>query len=307
MIDFHAAAEANRRRSRWLLALVTALALAVGLTLDALLRSTPFVTVLLLLGMALALLAARAFGDKVVLLTLRAAEPDPADPEHRQLLNLVHEMSVASGLPQPRVLVIPDPAPNALATGHDPGRATIAVTSGLLEKLDRAQTQAVVAHEMAHVGNRDTRLGVTVAVMVGAIALLADVAWRVRWQPSRGRSGPSGDGKDPLAFLVPLLLLITALAPIASRLVAFAISRQREYLADATAVAFTRNPEALASALEVIGADRRPTRSGTQGTAHLFFVRPAASRADERRGFLADLFATHPPIADRVARLRGIA
>jgi heat shock protein HtpX len=218
-------------------------------------------------------------------------------------------MSVASGLPKPRVLVIPDPAPNALATGHDPERATIAVTTGLLEKLDRAQTQAVVAHEMAHVGNRDTRLGVTVAVMVGAIALLADLAWRIRWQPERGRSTSSsgGDGRDPLAFLVPLLLVITALAPIASRLVAFAISRQREYLADATAGAFTRNPEALASALEVIGADRRPTQSGTRGTAHLFFVRPAASLADERTGFLADLFATHPPIADRVARLRGMA
>lgn len=306
MIDFHAAAEANRRCSRWLLTLVTLLALAVGLTLDALLGSTPFVTLLVLFGMVLALLVARTFGDRVVLLTLRASEPDPANPEHRQLLNVVHEMSVASGLPAPRVLVIPDPAPNALATGHDPARATIAVTSGLLDKLDRAQTQAVVAHEMAHVGNRDTRLGVTVAVLVGAIALLADLAWRVRWQPSRVRSGSSGD-RDPLAFLVPLLLLITALAPIASRLVAFAISRQREYLADATAVAFTRNPEALASALEVIGADRRPTRSGTQGTAHLFFVRPAASVADERRGFLADLFATHPPIADRVARLRGMA
>jgi len=307
MTDFHAAADANRRRSRWLLLLVTALALAVGLTLDALLRATPFVTLLLLLGMAIALLVARTFGDRIVLLTLRAAEPNPADPEHQQLLNVVHEMSVASGLPQPRVLVISDAAPNALATGHDPERATIAVTSGLLEKLDRAQTQAVVAHEMAHVGNRDTRLGVTVAVMVGAIALLADLAWRIRWQPERGRSSSSGDGRDPLAFLVPLLLLITALAPIASRLVAFAISRQREYLADATAVAFTRNPEALASALELIGADRRPTQSGTRGTAHLFFVRPAASVADERSGFLADLFATHPPIADRVARLRGIA
>ncbi|MFN8604133.1 MAG: M48 family metallopeptidase [Candidatus Binatia bacterium] len=309
MTDFHAAAEANRRRSRALLALIALLALAVGLTLDGLLRTwaggLPVVTLLTLAGMAAALWIAHAFGDRLVLASLGATEPDPALQEHQQLLNVVREMAVASGLPEPRVLVIPDPAPNALATGIDPAHATIAVTTGLLEKLDRAQTQGVVAHEMAHVGNRDTSLGVTIAIVVGAIALLADAAWRIRRAPSQYRSGD--DARDPLAILLPLLVLATALAPIASRLVAFAISRQREYLADATAVSFTRNPEALASALEAISADRRPTRRGTQGTAHLFFVRPAASAADEREGFVANLFATHPPIAERIARLRGMA
>ena len=307
MTDFHAASEANRRRSRRLLAVIGLLAVAVGATLDAALRSTPLVTLMLLAGMALALLAARAFGDRLVLASLRAAPPDPALPEHQQLLNVVHEMSVASGLPVPRVLVIDDPAPNALATGHDPATATIAVTSGLLEKLDRAETQGVVAHEMAHIGNRDTRLGVMIAVLVGAIALLADLAWRVRRQPRRPGPGDVEAARDPMAGLAPLLVLVTALAPLASRLVAFAISREREYLADATAVAFTRNPQALANALEKVAADRRPTRSGTQGTAHLFFVRPAASAADEREGAIASLFATHPPIAARVARLRGVA
>lgn len=310
-IDFHTAAEANRRRSRWLLAVVTLLALGVGLTLDALLRSyaggVPVVTLLTFAGMALALWIAHAFGDRLILASLRAAPADPARPEHQQLLNVVREMAAASGLPEPRVLVIPDPAPNALATGIDPAHATIAVTSGLLDKLDRAATQAVVAHEMAHVGNRDTRLGVTIAVLVGAIALLADAAWRIRSQPRRLRGDAVEAERGPLAWLVPLLVLVTALAPLASRLVAFAISRQREYLADATAVAFTRNPLALASALEIIAADRRPTTSGTLGTAHLFFARPAASRADERAGRLADLFATHPPVASRIARLRAMA
>jgi heat shock protein HtpX len=314
MTDFHAAAEANRRRSRALLVVVALLALAVGLTLDGLLRTwaggLPMATLLVLGGLAAALAIAHAFGDRLVLASLGAVAPDATLPEHRQLLNVVREMAIASGLPEPRVLVIPDPAPNALATGIDPAHATIAVTTGLLEKLDRAQTQGVVAHEMAHVGNRDAGLGVTIAIVVGAIALLADAAWRMRRTPSPYRSSDRADeaaARDPLAALLPLLVLATALAPLASRLAAFAISRQREYLADATAVSFTRNPEALASALETIAADRRPTRRGTQGTAHLFFVRPAASLADEREGLVANLFATHPPIAARIARLRGMA
>ena len=311
MTDCHAAAEANRRRSRLLVVTIAMLTLAVGLTLDGLLRTYvagwfPLVTALALAGMAGALWLAHAFGDHVVLASLGATAPDPERHEHRQLLNVVREMAVASGLPEPRVLVIPDPAPNALATGIDPAHATVAVTTGLLEKLDRAQTQGVVAHEMAHVGNRDTALGVTIAIVVGAVALLADAAWRIRRAPATYRSGDVAARTDPLGALLPLLVLATALAPLASRLVAFAISRQREYLADATAVSFTRNPEALASALETIAADRRPTARGTQGTAHLFFVRPAARAAEEREGFLADLFATHPPIAARVARLRGM-
>ena len=311
MIDFHAAAEANRRRSRLLLSVIGLLALAVGLAVDGLLRTwlwnaVPVVTVLTLAGMVGALWTAHRFGDRIVLASLGATAPDPSLHEHRQLLNVVREMAVASGLPEPRVLVIPDPAPNALATGIDPARATVAVTTGLLEKLDRAQTQGVVAHEMAHVGNRDTALGVTIAIVVAAIAILADAAWRIRRAPAAYRSGDVEVLRDPFALLLPVLVLASALAPLASRLVAFAISRQREYLADATAVSFTRNPEALASALETIAADRRPTRRGTQGTAHLFFVRPAASAADEHEGWLANLFATHPPIAARIARLRGM-
>jgi len=306
VIDFHAAAESNRRRSRALVGGVVLLAIAVGLALDVALRSfagsVPVVTVLLLLGVALGSWVAQRFGDRVVLATLGARPADPANAEQKQLLNLVHEMSVASGLPQPRVMVIDDPAPNALATGREPASATIAVTTGLLEKLDRAETQGVVAHEMAHVGNRDTRLGVTVAVLVGAIALVADLAWRIRVQPRRDR-----DAGGASAVLLPLLLLAAALAPVASRLAAFALSRQREYLADATAVALTRNPLALAGALERIAEDPRPVRAGTRGTAHLFFSRPHPGRADAREGRLADLWSTHPPIASRIARLRGMA
>jgi heat shock protein HtpX len=297
-IDFHQAAAANRRRTRLLFTVIALLALAVGLTLDAVLDSAPAITILTLGGMLVAFLVARSFGDRLVLASLRARPLDPAEPEHQQLLNIVHEMAVASGLPTPRVLLIPDAAPNALATGADPQHATIAVTSGLLAKLDRAETQGVIAHEMAHIGNRDTRLGVTVAVLVGAIALLADAAWRIRMAPRERRDGQ----QDGSLVLLPLLLAVAALAPLASRLVAFAISRQREYLADATAVEFTRNPQALANALAAIAADPRPLASGTRGTALLRAT--VAERARRARGDGRRL-VRHPP-ADRRAH-RAVA
>ncbi len=317
MVDFATAAAANRRRSRWLVATLCLLAAAAGLGIDGSLGSLgpggiPVVTLLAVAGTAGAAWLANRAGGALVMGSLRAAPLDLEQPEHRQLANLVREMAVASGLPVPRIYVIPDAAPNALATGRDPAHASVAVTSGLLARLDRAQTQGVIAHEMSHVGNRDTRLGVLVAVLLGSIALLGDLAWRVRWTDSRRsarRGGTSGDGGAPggLGPLLPLLLLIAALAPVASRLIAFAISRQREYLADASAVELTRNPLALASALEAIAADPRPTRAGTRGTAHLFFAAPRADWADQRSGPLADLWATHPPIRERIARLRAMA
>jgi heat shock protein HtpX len=310
MIDFAAAADENRKRSRLLVGCLFGLATAVGLSLDATLgtmgpEGVPVVTLLALSVTAAAVWIANRSGDRLVMASLGATPLAAEDPEHQQLQNIAREVAVASGLPTPRVFVVADPAPNALATGRDPEHASIAVTSGLLEKLDRAQTQGVVAHEMAHIGNRDTRLGVLVAVLIGAIALLADLAWRGRFiAPGERRERGDSRGMDAL---LPLLLLIAALAPIASRLVAFAISRQREYLADATAVELTRNPLALASALETIGSEPRPTRAGTRGTAHLFFVTPAPSWADAREGAVANLWATHPPIAERVRRLRAMA
>lgn len=212
----------------------------------------------------------------------------------------------------PRVYVIPDPAPNALATGRDPDHATIAVTTGLLERLERAQTQAVVAHELGHIRNRDTRLGVMVAVLLGAIALLADLAWRFRYvNLDRDRGDSSRDEREHSSgargLLLVVLLLLALVAPAASRLIAFAISRQREYLADASGVELTRNPLALASALEAIAVAPQPMRRATRGTAHLFLVSPRASWADDRRGPVADLWATHPPIRERIARLRAMA
>lgn len=297
MLDFAAAAAANRNQSRAFVGVLVGVAGSLGAAFDTLFGTAPTVTLATLAGTALASWIAERAGDGIVLGTLGARPTDPADPAQRQLENLVREVAVAAGLPAPRTYVISDPAPNALATGRTPETAAIAVTSGLLEVLDRAETQGVVAHEMAHVGNRDTRLGVLVAVLLGAIALLSDLAWRL-----------AGGREDRSPGLVLLLLgALTASAPLVSRLLALAISRQREYLADATAVELTRNPLALAAALERIASDPRPTRAGVRGTAHLFFASPRARRADERTGFLADLWATHPPIHERIARLRAMA
>src|SRR5581483_10629894 len=318
MLDFATAAGRNRRRSRALVVGLVIVAAAAGLAVDGALgtlarRGFPIVTALAIAGAAAAAAIAVRAGDRLVLAALGARPLDLSQPEERQLANLVQEMAVASGLPAPRALVVPDDAPNALATGRDPEHAAVAVTTGLLARLDRAETQGVIAHEIAHIGNRDTRLGVQVAVMLGAIALLSDLAWRVRWSAA-GSDRDRADERDGaararggIALLVPLLLAFSALAPAASRLLALAISREREYLADASAVALTRNPLALADALAAIAADPRATRAGVEGTAHLFFARPRPRPVDERRGAFASWLATHPPIADRIARLRAMA
>jgi heat shock protein HtpX len=306
MIDFATAAAQNRTRSRLLVGGMVALAAALGLVFDyaagTLTRGVPWLSLIGVAGVVVSVWIATRAGDKLVLSALGARELNAADPEQQQLGNVVREMAVASGLPPPRVYVIEDDAPNALATGRDPAHASIAVTTGLLARLDRAETQGVIAHEMSHIGNRDTRLSVLVAVLLGAIALLADGAWRVRQSGSRHRERARKFG-----LLLPLVIAVSALAPAVSRLIAFAISRQREYLADASAVSLTRNPLALASALEAIAEQPRPTRTGMQGTAHLFFASPHASWADEHEGRMASWMATHPPITDRIARLRAMA
>jgi heat shock protein HtpX len=240
-------------------------------------------------------------GASLVLSSLQAEPLDPKDEEHRQLHNIVTEMALAAGMPRPRLFVIPDPAPNALATGRDPAHAAIAVTQGALELLDREETQGVVAHEMAHIANRDTLTMTVVGVLLGGIALLADWGRRVMYF-SRG------EDRRRLLILLPVILLLILLSPILSRLLAMAISRQREYLADATAVEFTRNPLGLASALEKIGGSRgSPLKAATRGTAHLFISDPLNRAVDQREGRLADLLSTHPPLHLRIALLRSMA
>ena len=239
----------------------------------------------------------------------------PATEAEQRLVNVVEEMAIASGLPKPRIFVVPDSDPNAFATGIEPTKACIAVTEGLLAALSRDELQGVIAHEMAHVQNFDTRLMTLLAAMVGAIALMSDGMGRmIRFGNfggsgrSSGGRGDSNKGGNPLAIVILVLWVITLiLAPIISRFLAMAVSRKREYLADATGAQFTRNPLALASALEKLDAAAAPTQAITKGAAHLCIVDPSASQLSQKEGFLGDVFSSHPPIRLRITRLKGMA
>jgi heat shock protein HtpX len=258
------------------------------------------------------------FGDRAVLASsfARPVTADDASPEVKRLMNVVAEMAIASGLPMPRGHLIDDPDPNAFATGRGPDHASIAVTTGLLAAMDRDELQGVVAHEMAHVRNYDIRKMTIVAALLGALLLLSD--WGTRFRlgvPSSGDSGRDSGGKrreggtaaGPLAFvLLGLWLLTVLLAPLIGRLLATAVSRRREYLADASGAELTRNPLGLASALRKLEAAGAPTVRIHRGTAHLCIADPLGRAVNERDGWLADFLGTHPPIAERIARLEAM-
>ncbi len=241
------------------------------------------------------------------ILSSAGAEPvAPGDPRYQQLSNVVDEMTIAAGLPRPQLYVIPDPDPNAFATGSDPAHASIAVTRGLLDKLNRDELQGVIAHEMSHVRNYDIRTMTVVAALIGAVMLLTEMGLRTMRFGGGRRSSSSNRGAGGAIFFI-LWLIAMILAPILARILAMAVSRQREYLADASGAELTRNPAALASALEKIDSAVEPTRSIKKGTAHLCIADPLGSERNEREGFIADLFATHPPIARRITLLKAMA
>jgi heat shock protein HtpX len=261
----------------------------------------PLATLSTLLFAIFMTVAANNFGGHLVLASVGAKKLDIQIPEHRQLHNVVTEMALASGCPMPKIYLVYDPAPNAFATGKDEKFAAVCVTTGLLTLLNREETQGVVAHEMAHIRNHDTRVMMLITVLLGGVVLLSDWAQRSLFSSRHGRHR----GGHALIAL-PALLLI-ALSPLVSRLLAMAVSRQREYLADATAVEFTRNPLGLAKALEKIRDANMPFCKATRGTAHLFIADPLKRRIDDREGRFADLLSTHPPINQRILLLYQMA
>jgi len=236
---------------------------------------------------------------------------EPRGLEEKTLVNVVEEMAISARLPKPRIWIVPDPDPNAFATGIDAAHAHIAVTEGLLHALDRDELQGVVAHEFGHIRNLDVRLMTLLAAIVGAVALISDGLGRFLRGGGRisgGSSKGSGKGGNPLALVVLVLWVITLiLAPFITRLLAMAVSRKREYLADATSAELTRNPAALATALEKLDAHSAPTRAIAKGAAHLCIVDPLERRINEKEGIIGDIFASHPPISQRVTRLQGMA
>ncbi len=265
-----------------------------------------------LLGLGLAWYGWRT-GPRQILWATGAWElVQPSKPDEQVLANVVEEMAIASGLPKPTIWVVPDPDPNAFATGTDERHAHLAVTQGLLAALNRDELQAVVAHEMAHIKNDDVKLMTLLAALVGVLALIADGTRRFLahggGRPARGRSSAGRKGGGGLAAIVLVVWLISVLlAPLVSRLLALAVSRKREFLADASAAQFTRNPAALAAALRKIEDAASPTKAIQQGSAHLCIADPLGRRVNTKQGFLADLFGTHPPMAVRIARLKAMA
>ncbi len=241
-------------------------------------------------------------GDRLVLASTRAREVTPQD--QARLHNIVEGLSIAAGIPKPRVYVIPEQAPNAFATGRNPEHSSVAVTDGLLATMNRVELEGVIGHELSHVVDRDILVGTVVATLVGAVVLISEFFMRSWWWGGvRGRRGGdrSGGGIEAIIFAVGLALLV--LAPIIGQIVRLAVSRQREFLADAQGALLTRYPPGLASALRKIGAASGvPMRSANNATAHLWLNQPSRVQG-EGMGPLEKLFSTHPPIEERIRRL----
>jgi len=238
------------------------------------------------------------YSDKVVL-AMSKARPVTKE-EFPYLYNVVEGLTIAAGLPQPRCYVIDDTAPNAFATGRNPKNSVIVVTTGLLDKLNRVELEGVIAHEMSHIKNYDVLLQTLVVVMVGVVALLSD--WMRRsfwWGGGRRRGSDKGKGSGGAAIILALALIMAILSPLIAQLIRFAVSRKREFLADANGAMLTRYPPGLASALRKISADREPLEAANKATAHLYIVNPLK----DIRGPVNRLFSTHPPIEERIAAL----
>ena len=237
------------------------------------------------------------FSDSITLAMSGAKQVDRKTA--RDLYNLVENLTIAAGLPMPRVFVIDDTAINAFATGRDPKHAVICVTTGCLSRLTKVELEGVLAHELSHIGNYDIRFMTLVVVLVGVVTLLAD--WFIRIGLWGGRKRDDREGGGQIFAIVGIVLAI--LSPIIATLIQFAVSRQREYLADASGALLTRYPEGLASALEKIAADQEPLEAANKATAHLYIANPLKNQHDGI-GWFSGMFNTHPPVAERIKRLR---
>jgi heat shock protein HtpX len=303
--SFYDQIAANRRNSFLMAAFVVVLLGLLGFTIGFAISGEPAggiaATALALVVGGLAGIGTYFAGDSLVLSVSGAREVDEAAAP--QLMNVVREMAIAANVPMPRVYLIEDTAPNAFATGRDPKHASVAVTTGLLEKLDREELQGVLAHELSHVRNLDIRFSLIVGVMVGAIAILADFFLRFTfWGGGRGRGRDSGGGGGAQAVVFIIAIVLAILAPLISRFIQLAVNRQREYLADASAIELSRNPYGLERALAKISGDPEVLEVANRGTQHMYFTNPIKKFEERASG----LMSTHPPIIDRINRLRQL-
>jgi len=298
-LSIYDAAAANRWRTVVLIAVFTAIIALLGYFVGEYfapgggLAALPF-------AFALAVgsgLASYFAGDQIILAQSRAREIGP--DQEKVLHDVVETLALGLGIPTPKLYVIEDSAPNAFATGRDPRHASVAVTRGLLDKMDRTELEGVIAHELSHVGNRDIRVMLLVTILVGTVALLADWMWRSFFWTRGGRRERDGGGNAIIAVIAIALALLT---PIIATLIQLAVSRQREFLADASGALLTRYPSGLASALRKIAADPEPLEAANKATASLYIANPLK----DAPAFFDHLFDTHPPIEERIRRLEAM-
>ena len=295
-MNFRAQQAVNKRKT---IGLLVGMAVLVWLVVYAALTyfgTTTAGIVPIAVGIALISVWGSYYGADKLVITMTGAKLIQ-ESDNLNLFNLIQEVTIASGLPMPKVAIVVDSAPNAFATGRNPEHALIAFTTGILDAMDRDQLQGVIAHEMAHVANRDTLVSAVAATTAGAIAILSDMLTRMMWFGG-GRDRDRNNNGNPVLLVVSLLILV--LAPIAAVLLKSAISRKRESLADATAVAFTRNPAGLRSALEVLAADSTVVRQKSTSVAHIWIESPLDGKS------VSKLFSTHPPITERIAVLKAM-
>ena len=294
----------NKRRSFLLIAGFVLLVALVGVAVNQLIGYGPIGIVIAVLFAGATAFLSYWKSDAIALAVSRA---QPADPQtYRRLYNLVEGLCIAGGLPQPKIYIVDDPAPNAFATGRNPQHASIAVTTGLLNIMNRVELEGVLAHELSHIKNYDVLVSTLAVTMVGAVAVVSDVVIRMMWWNGgrTRREGDRNDGNNPLALLGFVLLLV---APIIGKVLQLAVSRRRESLADVSAVMLTRYPPGLISALEKLKADNTITHSASRATAHLWIEQPVPMQADEGRlSWINKMFETHPPLDDRIAALREL-
>ena len=295
-VSFRAAQSSNKRKTFLLLGAMGALTWLVLISIFTYLGAGSSAAIVpFAVGLTLISVWGSYYGSDKLVLTMTGAK-QIQESDNPKLFGLVQEITIASGLPMPKVAIVEDSAPNAFATGRNPEHALIAFTTGILDAMDRDQLQGVIAHEMAHVGNRDTLVSAVAATTAGVIALISDILMRMMWFGG-GRRDRDSNG-NPIMLVVSLVVLI--LAPIAAMMLKSAISRKRESLADATAVAFTRNPAGLRSALEVLAADSTVVRQKSTAVAHIWIESPLDAKA------VSKMFASHPPIQERIATLRAM-
>jgi heat shock protein HtpX len=321
--DFWELERINRRQTLLLVAVFLVLFCAVGFGLDVLVGALrigdgritgfPILTLAALLIGSVQSLLSYYGGAALVLMSVHARDLSADTPKHQMVLDVIREMALAARMPVPHAYIIDDPAPNAFATGRDPEHSVICVTQGLADEMDREELQGVLGHEMAHIRDYDIRTMMMIAVLVGGIAMLADFVWRWSFFGGFGGRSSSNDGSESSdgsgeagAIIAMLVFVLALLAPIFSQLIAMAVSRQREYLADASSVEFTRNPRALLRALEHIAQTESPLKTASRGVSHLFIVNPLEGAHEDAEGFFDNLLSTHPPLGRRIARLHAL-